>query len=166
MQCAQLMAKHTAQLAGMQRAYAAAMKISSARHLRRRERLDELVKEAGGASELARLAGTPKSHVSALQSGNRGIGDELAAKFEAVMEKAAGWMDEIAAVDPKRVQLSEEAVALGQRYDKLDPEGQARMLALLDIASAGIAAPDKQRGTEYPNTVAPSAPAPSRRATR
>lgn len=37
--------------------------------------------------------GTPKSHISALLAGNRGVGDDLAAKLEAKMEKPPGWMD-------------------------------------------------------------------------
>jgi len=135
------------------------MKISSARHLRRRERLAELVKEAGGASELARLAGTPKTHLSALQAGNRGIGDDLAAKFELVMDKPAGWMDEAAKVDPKRVSLSEEAVALGQLYDTLDETGRAKLHALLEIAGVGIAAPTRPHGVEIADAPAPRQPA-------
>jgi len=92
MQCAQLRREHTAQLTVMQAAYASGMKISSPRHLRRRENLLLLIGEFG-ATGLAALSGTPKSHISALASGARGIGDELAGKFERVAERAKGWMD-------------------------------------------------------------------------
>ena len=77
----------------MQVAYAGSVKISSARHLRRRERLNALVLEAGGPTALAARVGTPKTHISALQAGNRGVGDKLAAKLEAKMTKPPGWMD-------------------------------------------------------------------------
>ncbi len=38
--------------------------------------------------------GTPKTHVSALLAGKRGIGDALAAKLERKCEKPEGWMDQ------------------------------------------------------------------------
>lgn len=64
--------------------------------MRRRERLDELVDKVG-QTRLANEIGTPKSHLSALQAGKRGIGDDLAAKLDrfAVNElgKSPGWMD-------------------------------------------------------------------------
>ena len=77
----------------MQLAYAPGVKISSPRHLRRKDRLDILVREAGSASALAVRVGTPKSHISAMQAGNRGVGDDLAAKLELKMGKPVGWMD-------------------------------------------------------------------------
>lgn len=94
MHIAQLMTKHTAQLPVMQHAYPCGMAISSLRHLRRRSNLEALVKEFGGASALALHIGTPKTHISALLAGSRGIGDQLAAKLERKCEKPAGWMDE------------------------------------------------------------------------
>jgi DNA-binding transcriptional regulator YdaS (Cro superfamily) len=53
-----------------------------------------VIREAGGASALAALIGTPKSHISAMQSGARGMGDALAAKIERKTERPVGWMDE------------------------------------------------------------------------
>lgn len=93
MQSAQLVPKHSAQLSVMQAAYASGVKISSPRHLNRMRRLAELVKEAGGPSALAAKVATPKSHISALIAGNRGVGDKLAAKLERKCDKAIGWMD-------------------------------------------------------------------------
>jgi phage repressor protein C with HTH and peptisase S24 domain len=75
-------------------AYPRGVKISSPRHIRRQERLQELVEEAGGPAQLQRISGTPSSHISAMLSGNRGMGDQLAAKLEQAMGKPAGWMDE------------------------------------------------------------------------
>ncbi|WP_157039443.1 hypothetical protein [Aquincola tertiaricarbonis] len=70
------------------------MKISSTRHLRRRDNLLKLIAEAGSASALAQAIGTPKSHVSALVSGTRGLGDDLAAKIERRYDRPAGWLDQ------------------------------------------------------------------------
>lgn len=80
----------------MQPAYASGVKISSPRHLNRMRRLGELVEEAGGATALATKVGTPKTHISALLGGKRGIGDTLAAKLERKCDKPAGWMDQLA----------------------------------------------------------------------
>lgn len=77
----------------MQAAYASGVKISSTRHLNRLRRLEELIAEAGSATALAMKIATPKSHISALQAGARGIGDTLAAKLERKFDKPAGWMD-------------------------------------------------------------------------
>lgn len=77
----------------MQDAYAFPMAISSSRHLRRQANLQTLIQENGGASALALLVGTPKSHISALVAGTRGVGDALAAKLERKCDKPEGWMD-------------------------------------------------------------------------
>lgn len=97
LQSAQLSPKHSAQLAVMQGAYASGVRIASQRHLNRRARLAELVAEVGGATALSIRVGTPKSHVSALLAGARGIGDQLAAKIEKKLGKPPGWMDRPAA---------------------------------------------------------------------
>lgn len=104
MQCAQLMLKHTAQLAGMQAAYALGVeqkprkvrrppKDPSLRRLVRKARLKEAIGLAGGVTELADLIGTPKSHISAMQHGARGVGDDLAARIEKALDRPPGWMD-------------------------------------------------------------------------
>jgi plasmid maintenance system antidote protein VapI len=115
------------------------MKISSARHLRRREKLQALVEEAKSASNLAALASTPKTHISALLKGNRGVGDELAAKLESVMEKPPGWMDAADEVDQRRAALSDEALAVGALFDSLEPEARARLRTIIDAATGGFA---------------------------
>lgn len=98
MQCAQLFPKHNAQQVVMQPAYSDRMKdeansVERPYRLMRRLKLGQLVKEAGGATELGRLCDTPKSHISAMLSGARNVGDELATKLERVMDKPFGWMD-------------------------------------------------------------------------
>lgn len=53
--------------------------------------------EKFGATNLAAEIGTPKSHISAVTAGTRGVGDDLAAKFDAfAVERlgvAQGWID-------------------------------------------------------------------------
>ena len=68
-------------------------KDESPRRARRRERLAELISEVGSASKLATETGTPKSHISAMQSGARGLGDVLAEKLERHYGKNPGWFD-------------------------------------------------------------------------
>jgi hypothetical protein len=70
--------------------------MDSPRQNQRRAQLQKLIEEAGHAADLSRLSGTPKTHLSAILAGRRGIGDQLAAKLEAVMGKPAGWMDQAA----------------------------------------------------------------------
>lgn len=78
----------------MQVAYASQMdETESPRKKRRRLRLEQLLLEFGGAAQVARESGTPKSHFSAMTSGARGLGDALAAKLEAIYNKPLGWFD-------------------------------------------------------------------------
>lgn len=81
----------------MQYAYATNMEINdspeSPRRARRRARLILLVEEVGGPALMQRESGTPKSHISAMTSGSRGLGDDLAAKFEKLYLKPPGWFD-------------------------------------------------------------------------
>jgi hypothetical protein len=74
--------------------------MDSPRQNQRRAQLRQLIEEAGQAADLSRLSGTPKTHLSAILAGRRGIGDQLAAKLEAVMGKPAGWMDQAAVTSP------------------------------------------------------------------
>lgn len=71
-------------------------KVESPRRARRRTRLDELVREVGSATQVARESGIPKSHISAMQAGRRGLGDELVGKLEQLYGKPQGWFDAIA----------------------------------------------------------------------
>lgn len=94
--------KHSAQQSVMQAAYIPPMEPLEEKHphrerpyrLARRAKLAILISEAGGLTQLARISGTPKSHLSAISSGDRGMGDDLAAKLESVMDKPDGWMDD------------------------------------------------------------------------
>ena len=63
--------------------------------------LEVLVKEAGSAVALARLANTSESYLSQIRNQfrtpkgtPRGVGDELASKLERAMGKSSGWMDQ------------------------------------------------------------------------
>lgn len=68
-------------------------KVKSPRRARRRSRLDELILYIGSAAQLARESGTTKSHISAMQAGKRGVGDEIAGKLEVLYGKPQGWFD-------------------------------------------------------------------------
>jgi hypothetical protein len=77
-----------------QAAYAEPMRVSSLRHLRRKHWANELLQLVGGnVAEMARQIETPRTHLSALLSGSKGIGDALAAKMEAAFDRPAGWLD-------------------------------------------------------------------------
>jgi len=52
-----------------------------------------LLAEYGGAAQVARESGTPKSHFSAMVNASRGLGDDLAAKLEQLYGKQIGWFD-------------------------------------------------------------------------
>lgn len=94
MQNAQLFPEHSACQVVMQVAYSDAMEDSeSPRKRRRRQRLELLLQEFGGAAQVARESGTPKSHFSALSNGARGLGDALAEKLETIYNKPPGWFD-------------------------------------------------------------------------
>jgi hypothetical protein len=69
------------------------MEKESPRRARRRARLVTLLKEAGGPAQAERDTGTKKSHFSAMLSGRRGLGDDLAAKLEQHYKKPTGWFD-------------------------------------------------------------------------
>ena len=68
-------------------------KPESLRRARRRARLRELIDANGGQTQVALEIGTPKSHLSAMLSGKRGLGDELAEKLEKHYGKPPGWFD-------------------------------------------------------------------------
>lgn len=74
--------------------FAVEKKPESPRRARRRRRLDQLLEENGGAAQVARASGTPKSHISAITNATRGLGDALAAKLEQLYGKPPGWFDE------------------------------------------------------------------------
>lgn len=61
--------------------------------MKRRLQLAKLLAANGGAAQVARESGTPKSHFSAMVAGRRGLGDELAGKLERLYGKPSGWFD-------------------------------------------------------------------------
>lgn len=76
-------------------------------HRIRLDNLERLIAEAGSAQRLAELSGSSSSYVSQVRtqrptrSGSpRGIGDDLASRFEKAMNKPDGWMDEFHADGP------------------------------------------------------------------
>ena len=90
----------------------------------------ELVKQHGSASKVAAAAGTPKSHLSALMAGDRGLGDELAARLETAHYLPPGWFD---------VQLAQAASARAQAiamlFDTLTPAEQSRFLRVFEAVA-------------------------------
>jgi plasmid maintenance system antidote protein VapI len=142
MHIAQLFPKHNAQLAVMQVAYAALMKNPSLRRQRRQAKLNAVVKDyPGGATQLAADIGTPKSHISAMQHGRRGVGDELAARIEEAAGQPPGWMDQ--------AELSEYELSVLRVIRK---EHTAIVLPLSPKPSGGIvrqqSSPNKLKGKD------------------
>ena len=67
----------------------------------RLKNLEQLIREAGSATKLAKAAGTTSSYLSQVRNQlptkkgtPRAIGDDLAEKLEKAMNKPHGWMDE------------------------------------------------------------------------
>lgn len=81
------------------------------------------MKEAGSADALAARVETPKSHLSAIRHGARGLGDELAARMELEFDKPAGWMDQAVA--------SADALEISQLFDALEPSRKPQAYALI-----------------------------------
>jgi hypothetical protein len=160
MQCAQSVAKHNAQLAVMQLAYAFCMEIErlegeSPRHFRRRVNLRLLV-GTGSKADFAALVGTPKSHLSNLLSGARGIGDELAAKIESTNELPAGWLDE-----PHTASPSDENALNLAKIRALRPDTYEMLTAQIESALSGIQAEEQLK--KYLSDVPSPAAAPATR---
>lgn len=88
----------------MQHAHTAVVNITSPRHLLRRENLLRLI-EALREEEylLAIAAKTQKSHLSAMKKGTRGVGDDLAGRFDSIgvdrLGLEPGWFDRKPQVD-------------------------------------------------------------------
>ena len=113
--------------------------------------------EAGGVVALGRLVGTPKSHISALAAGARGVGDGLAAKLEATMQKPAGWMD----LDSD---LTEEAMEIGLLYDSISDPSEKETARAIFGAVLRNARPARQHAAQAPDPTPDAcepAPAPT-----
>lgn len=106
----------------------------SPRRLRRRIKLGELINFSGGASRVAQTSGTPKSHISALLSGKRGIGDVWAARVEKLYSLPLGWFDS----DPGYVDEVTTPTARGVPQGKRSGSnlGLSRPAAPMDVATA------------------------------
>lgn len=90
----QLCVQHNVYHGDIQAVYAQGMERDTPRRARRREKLRALVGPNEGAqAALARGIDTPRSYISAILAGRRGIGDGLAARIEEFYEKPKGWMD-------------------------------------------------------------------------
>lgn len=82
----------------MQTAYAPLVTLDTYRLATRRAnlRLVFQLSRVGGPAALARMLGKPtlRGHLSNIAHGRRGLGDELAADIERVVELSPGWMDQ------------------------------------------------------------------------
>lgn len=117
----------------------------------RRERLVALIADAGGAAELARLTGTPKTHISAIQNGAREIGDDLATKLEGKLGRPFGWMDgEAAPLEAASPVLDERAAAdmVGRLAKLLDTMDEAQRERVAQRLQTLTQAPDSMRARE------------------
>jgi hypothetical protein len=73
-----------------------------------------LLKEAGSAANLSRATGVPAAYISQCKNRAltktgqpRSVGDSVARKLEAGMQKAQGWMDQ-SDLDPRERELLEK----------------------------------------------------------
>ena len=144
MQCAQHSPEHSAYRWVMQPAYPVGVKNPSLRHQTRQANLLLLIGEAGGVTALGLLADTPKSYVSAMASGARGVGDEMAARLERVLDKRAGWMDR--AHDSGTARFSPRALLLAEMLDEIPDKADRDQCAafcesMAHLAQAGELAP-------------------------
>jgi hypothetical protein len=115
----------------MQAAYACFVKkLLSLRHRNRRAQLLIAIEEAGNATALAIRVGTPKSHISAMASGARGMGDALAAKIERKLGKPEGWMDRLAPAgqQDETAEISDSEWALLQNLRDIVDDGEREQL--------------------------------------
>lgn len=118
----------------MQYAYDKKMKnTESPRRARRRIRLDELVLEVGSAAQIARECEIPKSHISAMQAGRRGLGDDLAKRLETRYKKPEGWFDGVPSTGNSSSDGQESAPLPGVRGGGLRAAIDALALALVAI---------------------------------
>lgn len=95
MRFAQHADQHIAYPALMQGAYAHPMekKPLTFRKLRRQKKLNRVLQEHGGVTAVALAIGAQKSHLSAMSTGDRGVGDEIAERIETILGYEPGWFD-------------------------------------------------------------------------
>jgi hypothetical protein len=127
------------------------MAYDSPRQTRRREKLRELLAEFGGQSQVALEIGTPKSHLSAILAGRRGVGDELAQKLEQTYAKPPGWMDS----DGPAATVPPELVELAAVIEQLSPDRREWALLTLremtKLAREMVASENPVTGNDAPS---------------
>ena len=120
----------------MQVAYYLKMKKDeSPRRARRRVRLGELIAEVGSATQLANECGTPKSHVSAMLAGTRGLGDAMAEKLEMFYAKPPGWFDQPALTEGAPVAAPQAPVDINVNR-RAPPDAVALLTGLCDLLAS------------------------------
>lgn len=102
----------------MQRGYAAGMSAALPIHEHRRARIKLALGEFASVAEMARVIDTPRSHLSAIMSGAKGCGNDLAAKIEHKLRKPPGWLDAPTA----ETQIDTLAHAVSQRTPIVPPK--------------------------------------------
>lgn len=119
MHSATLRPEHSAYRSVMQLAYSGGMTNGSPRQVRRRENLRKLIgEEAGAQAQLALDIGTPKSHLSAILAGRRGVGDALAQKIEEHFGLPAGMLDSDPAADGYPAEVTDIAAQIAALPNK------------------------------------------------
>lgn len=140
-------AKHNASLSTMQPAYDAQMAedadTSEWRAIRetRRQRLLQLLEQAGGPKKLAEKADATDTHLTACAKGRRAIGDELANALERGMKKPRDWMDQPIAAPAPHMDAQQIIKALSEMLASTDR-------SLLDELSSSFGAFVKSGGAE------------------
>lgn len=124
----------------MQLAYAVGMTSGSPRQERRREKLRELVESQGGQAQVALDIGTPKSHLSAILAGRRGVGDALAQKIERCYEKSPGWMDGVG----EALELPDDVASLAAAINSLPSPARERLIGTIAEIVAVVNEPESQ----------------------
>lgn len=137
---------HVAQFGSEHNAYDTTMQVAYSRRVpkeayrgprweRRKERFRELVAQRGGPKAVADVLDTPASHVSAMASGARGIGDELADRIEARYGLENGYLDRASDGAPVIVPPSvspEGLSAWGSAVANVSPEVRVSVVGMLE----------------------------------
>jgi len=127
----------------------------------RRERLKMLLAEAGGPQKLAALCNTVDTHLIAMSKGRRNVGDELATKLEAKMQKPVGWMDQPLEVDGAPA-LPPEIMEIARRLNNIE-DPLLKRIAIAQCASVAFEIEDEHRlrtveQEEAPEPLPPATP--------
>lgn len=122
--------------------------VDSPRNTRRRSRLQKLVDANGGLTVVALELKTPKTHLSAVLNGKRGIGDELAARIEKRYALPPGGLDEEEAPELPEVLRVLNGLILRLtstgRMHIAEIETYVAMLQAREAAAPAVVPPDMQ----------------------